>query len=135
MKPRIILMAYASFLISTEVFSQIVPMQKEVGPNAMTEAIEPVKAPFPMPQLARPAIPERKVEVKLKKNSVNTKRIQSAIDKLAAQGGGTVELPRGEWITGRLELMSNINLNIPEGATLRFSGKIKYYLPVVFTRD
>lgn len=112
-----------------------IPTRNDVGPQAMTEHIAPVKAPFPMPQLQRPAIPGRKVVVKLKKKGVNTKAIQAAIDKIAVAGGGTVEIPEGTWLTGRVELKSNVNLHIREGATLKFSGFIKDYLPVVFTRD
>lgn len=131
------LIALLLFTLSTQSFSQAkgLPTRNDVGPDAMTGGIAPIKAPFQMPQLSRPAIPEAKVTISLKKKGKNTKAIQSAIDKLAARGGGTVEIPVGEWLTGRIELKSNINLHIPEGATLRFSGKIKDYLPVVFTRD
>ena len=34
-----------------------------------------------------------------------------------------------------IEVKSNINLHLAEGATLNFSGFIRDYLPVVFTRD
>lgn len=54
---------------------------------------------------------------------------------MSLDGGGTVVIPAGEWLTGRIELKSNVCLNIPEGAVLRFSGLIRDYLPVVFTRD
>ena len=88
-----------------------------------------------MPQLQRPIIPERKTVVKLKAKGINTKAIQKAIDEMAAQGGGVVVIPAEEWQTGRIEVKSNINLHLAEGATLNFSGFIRDYLPVVFTRD
>ena len=112
-----------------------VPSRQDVGPQAMTKEIAPIKAPFDMPQLQRPEIPNRKAIVKLSKKGMNTRTIQAAIDKMAKKGGGTVEIPAGDWQTGRIEVKSNINLHIAEGATLRFSGDIKDYLPVVFTRD
>ena len=112
-----------------------VPTRRDVGPQALTEDIAPIKAPFDMPQLQRPVIPNRKVTVKLSKNGMNTKAIQTAIDNMARRGGGTVEIPKGNWQTGRIEVKSNISLYIPEGAALQFSGAIKDYLPVVFTRD
>ena len=78
-----------------------------------------------MPQLQRPIIPERKTVVKLKAKGINTKAIQKAIDEMAAQGGGVVVIPAEEWQTGRIEVKSNINLHLTEGATLNFSGFIR----------
>lgn len=112
-----------------------VPSRADVGPGAMPEEMEAVAAPFAMPQLRRPEFPDRKVVVSLKKGKTNTCIIQEAIDKMSLDGGGTVVIPAGEWLTGRIELKSNVCLNIPEGAVLRFSGLIRDYLPVVFTRD
>ena len=112
-----------------------IPTRDQVGPAVMTEVIAPISAPFEMPQLQRPVIPERKTVVKLKAKGINTKAIQKAIDEMAVKGGGTVIIPAGEWQTGRIEVKSNINLHLAEGATLNFSGFIRDYLPVVFTRD
>lgn len=112
-----------------------IPTRHDVGPQAMPEEIAPIQAPFEMPQLQRPGFAEKRVTVKLSRKGMNTKVIQKAIDKLAAKGGGTVVIPVGEWQTGRIELKSGINLHLAEGAVLKFSGAIKDYLPVVFTRD
>ena len=112
-----------------------IPTRLEVGPAVMPAEIEPIEAPFPMPQLGRPEIPARQVTVKMKKKGMSTGAIQKAIDQLAAQGGGTVVIPAGVWQTGRIELRSHINLHLAAGAELHFSGEIKDYLPVVFTRD
>lgn len=112
-----------------------IPTRYDVGPQAMTADIDTIIAPFPMPQLQRPVIPDATVTVKLSKRGMNTKVIQTAIDRLARRGGGTVVIPAGTWQTGRIEVKSNINLHISQGATLLFSGSIKDYLPVVFTRD
>ena len=133
MKKRIIITLLT--LGSLTLAAQRCPTRQEVGPKVMTEDIAPIKAPFEMPQLQRPVIPERKVVAKMSRRSMNTKAIQEAIDQQHRRGGGTVEIPAGEWQTGRIELKSNICLHISKGATLRFSGDIKDYLPVVFTRD
>lgn len=59
---------------------------------------------------------------------LNTAAIQSCIDSLAALGGGTVEIPGGVWLTGPLELRSNICLNLAPTAILYFSpDKSLYY--------
>lgn len=101
----------------------------------MTAEIAPIQAPFEMPQLQRPQIADRQATVAMSASKMNTQAIQQAIDKMAQQGGGTVVIPAGNWQTGRIELKSGINLHLSEGATLHFSGEIKDYLPVVFTRD
>lgn len=46
----------------------------------------------------------------------DTKAFQAAIDRCAATGGGTVEVPAGEWMIGPIYLKSNIRLNIAKGA-------------------
>ena len=109
--------------------------QYQVGPEAMTAEIAPIQAPFEMPQLQRPQIADRQATVAMSASKMNTQAIQQAIDKMAQQGGGTVVIPAGNWQTGRIELKSGINLHLSEKATLHFSGEIKDYLPVVFTRD
>lgn len=60
--------------------------------------------------------------------------VQEAIEKCACFGGGTVNVPDGEWFTGPLHLRSGITLHLSENAVLIFSNKYVDYLPVVFTR-
>ena len=45
-------------------------------------------------------------------------QIKQAIEQVAAAGGGKVVVPPGEFYTGPIHLLSNINLHIEEGATL-----------------
>ena len=111
------------------------PTREQVGPQAMPEAIAPINAPFGMPQLQRPVFPQRVITVKMPRKGLATQAIQRAIDKLAAEGGGTVTIPAGDWQTGRITLRSNINLHLDKGCLLHFSGKIADYQPAVFTRD
>ncbi len=111
----------------------------EVGPDNAPKEIAPIRAPFDMPQLARPTFPDRTFNV-VDYGGVgdgrtkNTKAIAAAIEACAEAGGGKVLLPKGTWLTGAIHLKSRVNLHLGEGATLRFTDDPKDYLPVVFTR-
>ena len=59
--------------------------------------------------------------------TLNTKAIQSAIDQCAAGGGGTVVVPKGEFLTGSLFLKPGVNLELLEGAVLKGSTNIDDY--------
>ncbi len=48
----------------------------------------------------------------------DTEPIQKAIDACAAAGGGTVVIPKGNWLTGPLYLRSNVRLELQRGAEL-----------------
>jgi polygalacturonase len=50
--------------------------------------------------------------------SKDTAAIQAAIDACARQGGGTVRLPAGTYLSGPIVLKSNIRLQLDKGATL-----------------
>jgi polygalacturonase len=63
-----------------------------------------------------------------------TEAIQKAIEVCAANGGGTVLVPKGIFFTGPIHLKSNINLHLEENAVLRFTTDPQAYLPVVKTR-
>lgn len=108
----------------------------QVGAAYVSEEIAPLKAPFAMPELQRPVFPDTTVYL-LRNNiadSMQTDHINRHITTLSEAGGGTISLEKGKWYAGRIELKSNINLHIPEGAEVYFSNKIEDYLPVVFTR-
>lgn len=61
--------------------------------------------------------------------------IKAAIQACAAEGGGRVVVPAGTYlVNGPIHLVSNINLHIATGATLKFSTRPADYLPVVRTR-
>ncbi|NEE04757.1 glycoside hydrolase family 28 protein [Phytoactinopolyspora halotolerans] len=50
----------------------------------------------------------------------STKAIQAAIDAAADEGGGTVVVPAGRYLTGALRLRSHVELHLDAGAHLRF---------------
>jgi polygalacturonase len=59
--------------------------------------------------------------------SMDTRAIQSAVDECAAQGGGTVVVPAGIWLTGSVALKSQVSLRLEAGAILRASGNLADY--------
>lgn len=50
-----------------------------------------------------------------------------AIDELAEQGGGRVVVPHGVWLTGPIELRSNIELHVEKNAIIYFSPDKSLY--------
>jgi polygalacturonase len=58
---------------------------------------------------------------------LNTHAIQSAIDQCAAGGGGTIVVPKGEFVTGSLFLKPGVNLELLEGAVLKGSANADDY--------
>jgi polygalacturonase len=63
-----------------------------------------------------------------------TEIINKLIDKLAAEGGGTLFFPGGTFLTGPIIMKSNITLYIDAGATIKFSDDFDDYLPMVPSR-
>jgi polygalacturonase len=63
-----------------------------------------------------------------------TEAFRLAIEACHTAGGGRVVVPRGVFSTGAIHLLSNVNLHIAKGATIRFSTDTKKYMPAVFTR-
>jgi polygalacturonase len=53
-------------------------------------------------------------------SALATEAFRSAIQAAKAAGGGTVYVPAGKYITGPIELVSNLVLDIEAGATVRF---------------
>ena len=50
--------------------------------------------------------------------TLNTQSIQRAIDHIAAEGGGRLIFTVGRYLTGAIQLKSNVTLHLGEGATL-----------------
>ena len=60
--------------------------------------------------------------------------INNAILACHNAGGGKVVVPQGTFYTGPITLLSNVNLHIEEGATLKFSTNPTDYFPAVLSR-
>lgn len=87
---------------------------------------------FNMPKVAETSFPSLSVNItqygavsggKVK----NTEAFKKAITDVNQKGGGTVNVPRGIWLTGPIELKSNINLHLEDGAFVVFSRDKKDY--------
>ncbi len=59
--------------------------------------------------------------------TLNTTFIQNAIDSCSKFGGGRVYVPSGIFITGTIELKSNVNLYLESGAELKGSSNLEDY--------
>lgn len=65
---------------------------------------------------------------------LNTKLINETINRLNANGGGTLFFPAGTYLTSSIHMKSNITLELEAGATLKFSTNFDDYLPFVEVR-
>ena len=63
----------------------------------------------------------------------NNNAIAKAITAASNIVGGTVLIPAGTWLCGKIHLKSYVNLHLAEGATLLFSELPEDYLPAVQT--
>ncbi len=96
-----------------------------------------VEAPFEMPNIKIPDFSNcKKVSIvdfgAVKGNKEKTSQaIAKAIAKMNKIGGGTVIIPQGEWLTGKIHFKSNVNLHLDKGAVLLFSEDPNDYLPAV----
>lgn len=127
--------------------SQIILSVILIGMNSVAFAqfddipyeIAHMETPFDMPQLERPVFPDNTFNIRdygakekdEDENFNNTDAIHRAIEAAYISGGGKVLIPEGEWITGPIHLMSNINLHLDEGSIVYFSTDLDDYLPVV----
>ncbi|MDI3320909.1 glycoside hydrolase family 28 protein [Pinibacter soli] len=59
--------------------------------------------------------------------TLNTRSINEAITACSKKGGGVVLIPGGLWLTGPIELKSNVNLHLVRDAVLLFSPDINQY--------
>lgn len=85
-----------------------------------------------------PRIPRRSVSVtdygaKGDGVTLNSRAFAMAIADLATRGGGRLIVPSGRFLTGPIELRSNVELHVTAGATLAFSTDPADF-PVVLTR-
>jgi polygalacturonase len=62
----------------------------------------------------------------------NTLAFEKAIKECAANGGGKVVVPNGKYLTGPIQLESNVNLHLEDNAEILFSTDSKEY-PLIHT--
>ncbi len=85
--------------------------------------------PFEMPQMQEPVFPANSVSIAEfgaipDGHTLNTNAFSDAIRACVKKGGGTVVIPPGTWLTGPIQLASNINLHIEKGALVLFSNRL-----------
>lgn len=90
---------------------------------------------FPMEKITVPVFPATSVSVndfgaKGDGKTDNTQAFAKAIDAIVTQGGGTVEIPQGTWITGPIVLKSNVHIHTAKGTLVIFSTDKTLY-PIV----
>ncbi len=131
--------AFAAYILLFLLSSTLLSQQWKLVVSSAPDQISPIIAPFEMPQLHRPIIPDRKYDIRnfgAKEGGTekNTAAIRNAIETAAEAGGGTVVIPPGKWLTGAIHLDNNINLYLSKDAELLFSQDMADYLPTVFSR-
>lgn len=91
--------------------------------------------PVKLAQATPPTIPNLTVSItdfggKGDGQTLNTDAITKAIAHLTERGGGHLNIPAGVWLTGPIELKSNIDLHLERQAILYFSpDKSLYVVP------
>lgn len=65
--------------------------------------------------------------VKADGQTLNTKNLQTAIDRVSESGGGKLIFPEGTFLTGSLQLKSNVHLYFKSGAVLLGSTNPYHY--------
>src|ERR1039457_19188 len=63
----------------------------------------------------------------------STAAFRSAIQACAKAGGGTVFIPAGQYVSGAIEMVSNMTLHLDAGAVVRFAANREEY-PMVKSR-
>ncbi|MDE3235758.1 MAG: glycoside hydrolase family 28 protein [Bacteroidota bacterium] len=117
------------FLSFVVVFANTVVFAQE---RSIEEYIQ--SAPFKMPSVNIPVFAKKVFSIVSygaigDGQALNTKAFANTIDACAAAGGGEVVVPPGIWLTGPIELKSNINFHIERGALVLFTpDKTQYPL-------
>ena len=93
--------------------------------------------PFSMPQVIQPSFPDYTVNIKdfgaqADGKTLNTQAINNAIKAVHEKGGGKVVIPEGLWLTGPIELQSNVNLYTEKNALVLFTDDFQAY-PIIKT--
>ena len=107
--------------------------------RAMAQTDAWAEVPKILQRIKAPVFPKRDFDI-TKYGAVGdgqkdcSEAITRAIAECSRMGGGRVVVPRGIYSTAAIHLKSNVNLQISNGATLRFLRDPQRYLPVVYTR-
>ncbi|MGN6602806.1 MAG: glycoside hydrolase family 28 protein [Ginsengibacter sp.] len=92
-------------------------------------------APFKMQKVKLPDFPNKCFSIKDfgavgDGQTLNTQAFAKAINACSNAGGGKVIVPAGLWLTGPIEMKSNVNLVVERGALIQFTKDHSQY-PVI----
>ena len=93
------------------------------------------QVPFIMPKVVIPEFPDKVFNVTEygavgDGQTLNTQAFAAAINACNQAGGGKVVVPPGLWITGPIQMKSNVNLHVERGALIQFTSDHTQY-PIV----
>jgi len=114
-------------LVCQSIKEQNLPLAKYLKPSAFKE-----KFAFELPKMYTPHFKRDTFNI-LNYGAIadgmtlNSVAINKAIDECAKEGGGTVLIPRGSFVTGPIIMKSNINLHLDKGALVIFSPDFNQY--------
>jgi polygalacturonase len=140
MKSRIQILPLTIFLsaASFHVFAGVPSPDATTASNAANQAWS--RVPEILKRIVPPKFPDREFDV-TKFGAIGdgtndcTKAFAAAIAACHNAGGGKVIVPPGNFLSGAIHLLSNVNLHLEKGATIQFSTDPKKFLPLVFSRD
>ncbi len=114
------------FILSKAVFSSPLYLGNEADQTSIR-----------FPEIPLPSFPDKKFNIVDygaigDGKTMNTEAIAKAISACAKAGGGQVVIPAGIWLTGPIQLKSNLNLHAEKGALVIFSPNRQDY-PLIDT--
>ena len=130
LKYRLILSTIVFSFLPLLISAQSDEIQKEVNGYI-------AKAPFKMPAINVPQFPDKVYNIRdfgaiSDGRTLCTDAIENAIDACSKGGGGKVVIPDGLWITGAIQLKSNVNLYLATNALVHFTKDHTQY-PIIPT--
>lgn len=119
-------------LVCAEIFAKQLTLARYLKPSA-----HPEKFAFELPKIYEPHFKKDTFNIRdfgAKNNGefLNTESINRAILTCSRQGGGTVIIPAGLWLTGPIVLQGKVNLHTERGALVLFTEDRKQY-PLVLS--
>jgi polygalacturonase len=90
-------------------------------------------------RIVPPVFPEREFDITdfgavADADTLSTDAFKQAIAACHQAGGGRVVVPSGQFLTGPIHLLSNVELHLAEGSEIIFSNRFADYLPPVLVR-
>ncbi len=127
---------FGMVLVCLPLFYACTQAESAKSENAIDDSIYE-NLPFEMPKVQQPAFPDYEVNIsdfgaKGDGMTLNTKAINDAIKEVNQHGGGKVIIPQGTWLTGPIELLSNVNLYTEQNALVLFTSDFEAY-PIIET--